>query len=177
MAQANIRPARPQDMDRITAMCWDYRALLIDRAGENTGVVEAAYAADGYATLLADLPRIHARPRGDILVAEHAGQVVGCAMYYPFSDHVTEMKRVYVAPEARGLGAGRALMRDGIARARADGYAKMVVDTITPLHEAIALYNALGFTPCPPFYDPDPAFLTLLRFFELTLQGGAHDSR
>ncbi|MEL7092039.1 MAG: GNAT family N-acetyltransferase [Pseudomonadota bacterium] len=176
MTRATIRTATPDDIPAITQLCWDYRDMLIDRAGSRHGVVEVAYAADGYASLLADLPRIHARPTGDMLVADIDGAVLGCAMYYPFSDGVTEMKRVYVDPQARGSGAGRALVQAGIARARADGYTRMVIDTITPLHEAIALYESLGFAPCAPFYDPDPAFADVLRFFDLSLQEVHHDS-
>ena len=177
MTTATIRTATPADMPAIVRLYWNYRDMLIERAGPRRGVVEVAYAADGYASLLADLPRIHARPKGDILVAEVGGNVLGCAMYYPFSEDVTEMKRVYVDPRARGSGAGRALVRTGITRARADGYTRMVIDTITPLHEAIALYESLGFSPCAPFYDPDPAFADVLRFFDLSLQGHSLESR
>lgn len=91
-------------------------------------------------------------------------------MYYPLdTPGVTEIKRVFVDPIARGLGAGRALMREGMERARADGYTRMVLDTIVPLTEAIALYEALGFKPCTPFYEPDPAFAPHLRFFDFDL--------
>ncbi|MEM6760230.1 MAG: GNAT family N-acetyltransferase [Pseudomonadota bacterium] len=177
MTTATIRTTISADMPAITQLCWDYRDVLIARAGARRGVVEVAYASEGYAALLTDLPRIHARPLGDILVAEIDGDVLGCAMYYPFSEGVTEMKRVYVDPRARGSGAGRALVQAGIDHARADGYARMVIDTITPLHEAIALYQSLGFAPCAPFYEPDPAFADVLRFFDLSLQTASHDSR
>ncbi|MEO0746666.1 MAG: hypothetical protein AAFY49_15075 [Pseudomonadota bacterium] len=55
-------------------------------------------------------------------------------------------------------------------RAAADGYGRMVLDTIAPLTEAIALYERLGFAPCAPFYNPDPAFAPHLRFFDITLE-------
>ena len=129
--------------------------------------MDTYYSADIYPALIADLPRIHARPRGDILLATLGTQVVGCAMYYPLSEPgVTEIKRVYVDDAARGAGAGRALMRAAMKGARSDGYTRVVLDTIAPLTEAIALYDALGFAPCAPFYEVDPAFAPHLRFFD-----------
>jgi hypothetical protein len=41
----------------------------------------------------------------------------------------------------------------------------MVLDTMRVLPEAIALYRALGFSPCVPFYDPDPRFADDILFF------------
>ncbi|WP_415920426.1 GNAT family N-acetyltransferase [Tateyamaria sp. SN6-1] len=170
MTDLTLRSAAGSDMDAVARLCWAYRALLSERAAGIPGIVERYYARASYAEMIADLPRLHARPRGDIIVAEAGGQVVGCAMYYPLGPAgVTEIKRVFVDPAARGLGAGRALMTEGMQRAAADGYRRMVLDTIAPLTEAIALYERVGFAPCAPFYDPDPAFAPHLRFFDITL--------
>lgn len=167
MTEISIRPATPADAQDIARLCWAYRDVLVERSEGLPPMVETYYAADSYAAMIADLPRIHARPKGDILLATLDNAVVGCAMYYPLVEPgVAEIKRVYVDPAARGTGAGRALMVKGMARARADGYTRMVLDTISPLTEAIALYERLGFTPCDPFYEPDPVFLPWLRFFD-----------
>ncbi|WP_299206958.1 GNAT family N-acetyltransferase [uncultured Tateyamaria sp.] len=167
MIDLEIHSARPSDMDDVARLCWAYRDLLIERSVDLPQMVEAYYAKDSYAALVADLPRIHARPKGDILVAKLGNQIVGCAMYYPLTAAgTTEIKRVYVAPAARGSGAGRALIQESIARAKADGYARVVLDTMNGLTEAIALYERLGFQPCPPYYDAEPSFLPYLRFFE-----------
>ena len=158
-------------MDDIARLCWGYRALLSERAAAIPGIVERYYAEADYARMIDDLPRVHARPRGDMLLAVAGGRAVGCAMYYPLGpEGVTEIKRVFVDPAARGLGAGRALMVDAMHRAAADGYARMVPDTIAPLTEAIALYKRVGFAPCPPFYEPDPAYVPHLRFFDIALE-------
>ena len=166
-----IRRAGPDDMAEIGRLCWAYRALLVARAGGIPGLVETYYAHDTYAALIADLPRIHARPKGDIILSDHGGRIMGCAMYYPLGpDGVTEIKRVFVDPAARGLGVGKALMVDAMQRAAADGYKRMVLDTMAPLTEAIALYAQLGFATCPPYYTPDPAYLPHLRFFDIALE-------
>jgi len=154
-------------MDDVARLCWDYRALLLAREAGLPQMTAAFYPEDTYRALIADLPRIHARPRGDILVADMDGTVAGCAMYYPLDlDGVTEIKRVYVDPRARGTGAGRRLIQKAMVRARADGYTRMVLDTMAPLTEAIALYTRLGFKPCAPYYDVPPAFLPHLRYFD-----------
>ena len=163
----NVRPATPADMDDVARLCWAYRDVLVERSEGLPPVVEAYYAKDAYATLMADLPRIHARPKGDILIAVQDDAVVGCAMYYPLAEPgTTEVKRLYVDPVARGTGAGRTLLQDAMKRAKADGYTRMVLDTISPLTEAIALYDRMGFKPCAPYYDPDPDFVEYLRFFD-----------
>ena len=166
----HIRPATPDDHADIARLCWAYRDLLVAREGDMPSIVEAYYAKDSYAKLINDLPRIHARPKGDIVLAVLDDDVVGCAMYYPLSmPGVTEIKRVFVDAQARGTGAGRALIEDCMTRARSDGYTRMVLDTAINLPEAIALYHRLGFAPCPPFYDPDAAFEPYLRFFDHSL--------
>ena len=162
-----VRSANLADADHIARLCWAYRDLLVAREGDMPSIVDAYYAKDSYATLIADLPRIHARPKGDIVLAVFDGDVVGCAMYYPLAmPGVTEIKRVFVDANARGTGAGRAMIEDCMKRARADGYTRMVLDTAINLPEAIALYGRLGFQPCAPFYDPDPVFEPYLRFFD-----------
>ena len=167
MTDLTIRAATAEDMADISRLCWAYRALLLEREAGLPPMTAAFYPTDTYQTLIDDLPRIHARPRGDILLAEAQGTPIGCAMYYPIGiDGVTEIKRVYVDPNARGTGAGRKLIEDAMRRARSDGYTRMVLDTMAPLTEAISLYTRMGFTPCEPYYDVPPAFLPHLRYFE-----------
>ena len=163
------RAATSDDMAVVARLCWSYRDHLIERSQDLPPIVETYYAREHYQALIADLPRIHARPQGDILIATYANQAVGCAMYYPLSDDVCEIKRVYVDAGARGLGAGQALMQLGLERAKEDGYKRMVLDTFETLVEAIALYERIGFAPCAPFYEPDPDFAPLLRFFDIQL--------
>lgn len=161
-----VRSYTPEDQAELHRLCWAYRDLLADRTANVPDILETYYAKDAYARLLEDLPRIHARPSGDILLAEHKGAVVGCGMYYPLSaPGLCEIKRVFIDPAARGLGAGRAIMQAGMDGARADGFKRMVLDTIVNLTEAIRLYETLGFEAAEPFYDVDPRFAGTVRFF------------
>jgi hypothetical protein len=43
------------------------------------------------------------------------------------------------------------------------------LDTVHTLTEAIALYERSGFSPASPFYEPDPAYVETLRFYDCPL--------
>lgn len=161
-----IRKATPADMPAVHQLCWDYRALLVERSANRSEIVDAYYAEDDYAVLLDSLPEKHAKPDGAILVAEEQGSVIGCAMIHRIDETTCEIKRVFVAPEGRGQGAAKALVFGSMDAARGVGYQRMVLDTMVHLVEAINLYQQLGFTPADPYYDLDPRFADLILFME-----------
>ncbi|MFE0107240.1 GNAT family N-acetyltransferase [Streptomyces sp. NPDC059009] len=68
-----------------------------------------------------------------------------------YSDGDAEIKRMYVTPEARGLGLARRILAALEEDARAAGRTRMVLETGTKQPEAIALYTSTGYTPCPKF--------------------------
>jgi putative acetyltransferase len=79
---------------------------------------------------------------------------------------VCEMKRLYVAPEGRGSGLGKALVNQISAEAKAIGYTSMRLDTLETMVEAKRLYTALGFVEREAYYYT-PTRGTV--FFELEL--------
>ncbi|MCQ4208707.1 MULTISPECIES: GNAT family N-acetyltransferase [Streptomyces] len=68
-----------------------------------------------------------------------------------YADGDAELKRMYVTPEARGLGLARRILAALEADARAAGRLRMVLETGTKQPEAIALYTSSGYEPCPKF--------------------------
>ena len=63
------------------------------------------------------------------------------------------MKRLFVRPKARGKHVGDILVKEIIAHAIKAGYREMVLDTISPLKEAISLYKKHGFIECEAYYN------------------------
>jgi len=86
-----------------------------------------------------------------------AGALVGCAAVV-LSNGYGEIKRMYVKPEARGLGAAKGLMAALEQATRATGCPLMVLETGPSQPEAIALYARHGFEQCGPYgdYRDDP---------------------
>jgi len=95
---------------------------------------------------LAALPGDYAPPEGRLLLAEHNGQLAGCVALHLAQPQICEMKRLYLRPQFRGAGRGRALAEAAIAEARKIGYSRMRLDTVEPvMQNAVALYRRLGF--------------------------------
>jgi GNAT superfamily N-acetyltransferase len=100
-----------------------------------------------------------------LLLAYRENEPVGCVVLHRRDPATAEIKRLYVVPEARGSGLGRALTETAIARAREAGCRRVVLDTHrSRLQTAYALYRAMGFEECEPYDCADyacPTFLAL----------------
>ena len=79
----------------------------------------------------------------------------GAVGFKPFSPRAAELKRLWVAPAARGRGLGEALIRAAIRAARADGYCCMLLDTDPGLAHANRIYERMGFRDVESYY-PNP---------------------
>jgi len=92
-------------------------------------------------------------PAGLMLVATLHGDPVGCGalMFHP--DQVAEVKRMWVAPNVRGLGLGRRILTELEDRARARGAWLIRLDTNASLREAIAMYRGCGYREVAAFND------------------------
>lgn len=103
---------------------------------------------------LADLPGKYAPPDGRLLLADFSCQLAGCVGLRKLEDRICEMKRLYVRPQFRGKGLGRALADRIIAEARQIGYDRMRLDTVEPvMRDAVAMYRRLGFREISPYCE------------------------
>ena len=105
---------------------------------------------------LANLPGEYDAPRGALLLALVDGAVAGCVALRPLDDvdypNACEMKRLYVRQAFRGSGLGRQLAEAIMDEARANGYDRVLLDTLSDMEAARALYDELGFSEIPPYY-------------------------
>jgi len=96
-------------------------------------------------------------PAGVFVVAADEDHPVGCGGIRRLlaQDDATryEVKHLYLRPETRGRGWGRALMEDLERRARAFGADELVLDTHHTLDAAAGLYAATGFSAIPAYND------------------------
>lgn len=110
----------------------------------------------GFEAELSSLPGQYAEPRGVFLLAFSKGTLAGCCAMRP-SDNVDianacEMKRLYVRRPFRRLGVGRTLAEAIIVRAQQAGYSNLLLDTLSDMEAARALYADLGFEEVAPYY-------------------------
>ena len=92
-------------------------------------------------------------PGGAFLLATLRGEPVGCGALKFHRDEPTELKRMWVAETARGLGIGRRLLEELESRAAVEGASTIRLETNEALIEAIALYRSAGYVEVDAFND------------------------
>jgi DNA-binding MarR family transcriptional regulator/predicted GNAT family N-acyltransferase len=92
-------------------------------------------------------------PRGLLLVARLRERPVGCGALKHHPGAPTELKRMWVDREARGLGLGRRLLRELERQTVAAGASTVRLETNRTLVEAIRLYRSAGYVEVPAFND------------------------
>ena len=101
---------------------------------------------------LAGLPGEYAPPDGRLLLATVEDRLAGCVALHKLDSNTCEMKRLYLRPQFRGKGVGRAVTNRIIAEARQIGYQKIRLDTVEPvMKDAVAMYRRLGFREIDPY--------------------------
>jgi ribosomal protein S18 acetylase RimI-like enzyme len=103
-------------------------------------------------------PEVFVPPAGDfLLVEDDDGSVVGCGgiRRLPDDEHGPrfEVKHLWLRPETRGRGWGRALLAELERRAGDLGAATVVLDTNATLTAAGCLYRSSGYASVPPYND------------------------
>jgi DNA-binding MarR family transcriptional regulator/GNAT superfamily N-acetyltransferase len=99
------------------------------------------------------LPQEVRPPAGEFFVAYLHGEAVGCGAVKHHADRPSEIKRMWIAPAARGLGLGRRLLERLEQCAVASGARVAHIETSAVLVEALSLYRSAGWVEVPAFND------------------------
>ena len=92
-------------------------------------------------------------PSGLFVIARLDGEAVGCGGFKRVDKAMGEIKRVWTAPSARGMGVARRVLRTLEAAARQAGLKTLRLDTNRALTEAHALYRSEGYREIARFND------------------------
>lgn len=103
---------------------------------------------------------------GAFVIARLHGRAIGCGGLKPLDASTGEIKRMWVAPEARGLGVACRLLAALEDKARQDGMTRILLDTNRSLVEAQAMYLKAGYRHIERYNDNSYADF----FFEKKLE-------
>jgi ribosomal protein S18 acetylase RimI-like enzyme len=136
-------PRDAADLDSVRALFAEYAASL----GFSLGY-------QGFEAELAGLPGKYAPPEGALLLARAGTDTAGVVALRKLDAGIAEMKRLYVKPAQHGRSIGRKLAEAAVARARALGYRRLRLDTISgKMDTAVKLYRSMCFVEIAPYYD------------------------
>lgn len=136
MSAVSTRLAAPADLPAVAALFDAYRQFYEQPADAGLAL-----------QFIGDRMR---RQESVVLVADATGPIVGFCQLYPsfcsvIAQPILTLYDLYVAPEARQSGAGRALMQAAHAHARQNGFARLDLSTARTNHKAQALYESLDW--------------------------------
>ncbi len=144
LAGVDVRP-QPPETEASLELVRRYLDELRERLGVNACCGDPVDEAADYRP-----------PSGAFLVVWQGDQPVGCGAVRALLPDIGEVKRMWVAPPARGKGVGRLLLRALEDEARRIGYRALRLDTRRELVEAMALYQGSGYLECRDYNgNPD----------------------
>ena len=98
-------------------------------------------------------PEAMSAPEGAFVVLVENDEMLGCGGLKRFEEGICEIKRMYVAPDARGRGLGEVLLEALEQRARDLGYAVARLDTGDRQMAAQRLYEGAGYRRIPKYNE------------------------
>jgi ribosomal protein S18 acetylase RimI-like enzyme len=174
-SEVEIREAKSAaDVDAAARLMADYLRWGSEQLLEQYGVSEApANAFEVRAKLDAYRP-----PAGRLLLAYWASRAVGVGALRQLPDGAAEIKRMYVAPEARSLHIGSQLLDRLIESAVEDGADVVRLDTAGFMSAAYALYRSRGLVECQAYDGTEipPELHEDWLFFERRLAPDSSDT-
>ena len=134
----SIRPIEPRDDAAIASVI---RTVMPEFGADGPGFAI-------HDTEVGAMSTAYARPRAAYFVIEADGAVLGGAGVAPLDGgeaDVCELRKMYFLPALRGRGAGRAVIARCLETARALGFRRCYLETLTGMDAAQSLYLASGF--------------------------------
>lgn len=126
---------------------------------------------DGLERELAGLPGRYALPGGGLVLARLDGRPAGCVAFFDRGERLMEIKRMFVAPEARGHGIGGRMLARLLADARSQGHRRGLLWTHKTMLAARAIYRRAGFREVPLSAEFIGAAAGIDICMEMDLQG------
>jgi GNAT superfamily N-acetyltransferase len=146
MPQISIRLVQTDaDFAAVRTLCRAWPDWQLKVYPAHRDAILEVFEPTAYARTLADLPQIHARPKGAVLLAHLDGRPAGCAMHHEMAPGIAEVKRLFVDEAGRGHAIGHALLTAMFAQMHADGYAGVRFSSARFLTHARTLYERMGF--------------------------------
>jgi GNAT superfamily N-acetyltransferase len=110
-------------------------------------------------------------PNGRLLLAFVDNSFCGIGCLKSIDEEISEIKRMYVKPSFRKIGAGRAILSSLLNAAKEEGYKKVRLDSPKFMEAAHSLYRSLGFKSIPVYEEVEipTAFRQYLLFMEIDL--------
>ena len=134
-----IRPIEPRDDAVMAAII---RAVMPEFGADGPGFAIHDVEVD-------TMYQAYAQSRSSYFVAECDGEVAGGGGIAPLQNaepDVCELRKMYFLPQARGIGAGMAMMQRCLDAARAHGFRRCYLETLTGMDAAQTLYKRSGFS-------------------------------
>lgn len=127
----------------------EYYQIMVDKVVNVGGPTYSAV--DLAADTMAHLDDL-SPPEGRILLATRDdGTLMGCGVIRKIRPNAAELKRMYVRPEAQGIGLGRRLFEMRIAEARQMGCRALYADTVKGNTAVLSMYEEFGFSYVPRY--------------------------
>ena len=139
-----------EDKQQAGALIREYLEGLNERVQRDYGIefdVEAMLVSD-----LSDADKFFP-PGGRFYLAQYRGDTAGVGCLKKLEDGVGEIQRMYVPPNFRGKGVGRAMLNHLIEDARLIGYRRLKLKSLKFLEVAHSLYRSVEFREIDPYTD------------------------
>ena len=141
-----------EDRSWVRKLFWQYLEWANGRVNEEFGVdfdIKTMLEDD-----MAEL-EIFSPPDGRVLLAIDESRAAGIGCLRRILEDVGEIKRMYVRPQFRGKGIGRAILAALLDEAREAGYPKVRLDSARFMKAAHSLYRSAGFREIEPYPESE----------------------